>query len=120
MPADSRSPAPVWSPWRTVVAFDLVSLAADMVYEGMRAVAGPLLGSLGLPREGRACDRRGGSDRAHDAIAALIERLARENPTWGYQRVQGEPCRGHSATRRPRRTLPSALANYRQPARRQR
>jgi hypothetical protein len=28
----------------------LVSLAADMVYEGMRAVAGPLLGSLGLPR----------------------------------------------------------------------
>lgn len=36
-----------WSPWRTVVAFGLVSLAADMVYEGMRAVAGPLLGSLG-------------------------------------------------------------------------
>ena len=36
-----------WSPWRTVVAFGLVSLAADMVYEGMRSVAGPLLGSLG-------------------------------------------------------------------------
>lgn len=30
-----------------MVAFGLVSLAADMVYEGMRAVAGPLLGSLG-------------------------------------------------------------------------
>ena len=43
---DDRARAP-WSPWRTVVAFGLVSLAADMVYEGMRAVAGPLLGSLG-------------------------------------------------------------------------
>ncbi|WP_337191426.1 MFS transporter [Nocardioides flavescens] len=36
-----------WSPWRTVVAFGLVSLAADMVYEGMRSVSGPFLGSLG-------------------------------------------------------------------------
>lgn len=36
-----------WSPWRAVVAFGLVSLAADMVYEGMRSVAGPFLGSLG-------------------------------------------------------------------------
>lgn len=36
-----------WTPWRTVVAFGLVSLAADMVYEGMRSVAGPLLGELG-------------------------------------------------------------------------
>ncbi len=38
---------PTWSPWRVVVAFGLVSLAADMVYEGMRSAAGPLLGSLG-------------------------------------------------------------------------
>jgi MFS family permease len=38
---------PQWSPWRAVVAFGLVSLAADMVYEGMRSVAGPYLGSLG-------------------------------------------------------------------------
>src|SRR4051794_24565528 len=36
-----------WSPWRAVLALGLVSLAADMVYEGMRAVAGPFLGSLG-------------------------------------------------------------------------
>lgn len=38
---------PVWTPWRTVFAFGLVSLAADIVYEGMRAMAGPFLGSLG-------------------------------------------------------------------------
>ncbi|AIY17635.2 MFS transporter [Pimelobacter simplex] len=36
-----------WSPWRTVVAFGFVSLLADMVYEGMRSVAGPYLGTLG-------------------------------------------------------------------------
>ncbi len=36
-----------WTPWRTIFAFGLVSLAADMVYEGMRAMAGPLLGELG-------------------------------------------------------------------------
>jgi MFS family permease len=36
-----------WSPWRAVVTLGLVSLAADMVYEGMRSVAGPYLGSLG-------------------------------------------------------------------------
>ncbi|MFC7501444.1 MFS transporter [Nocardioides sp. GCM10030258] len=36
-----------WSPWRSVFAFGLVSLAADMVYEGMRSMSGPLLGALG-------------------------------------------------------------------------
>jgi MFS family permease len=42
-----ESTQPGWSPWRTVVAFGAVSLAGDMVYEGMRSVAGPFLGSLG-------------------------------------------------------------------------
>ena len=46
-PAPVAPPRPVWTPWRTVFAFGLVSLAADMVYEGMRAMAGPLLGDLG-------------------------------------------------------------------------
>ena len=36
-----------WTPWRAVFAFGLVSLCADMVYEGMRAMSGPFLGSLG-------------------------------------------------------------------------
>lgn len=36
-----------WSPWRTVISFGLVSLAADTVYEGLRSVSGPLLGELG-------------------------------------------------------------------------
>ncbi|BCJ75385.1 major facilitator superfamily protein [Catellatospora sp. IY07-71] len=35
------------SPWRTVVAFGLVSLCADLVYEGARSITGPLLGALG-------------------------------------------------------------------------
>src|SRR3954466_13635296 len=33
--------------WRVVVGFGVVSLAADMVYEGARSVYGPLLASLG-------------------------------------------------------------------------
>ena len=36
-----------WSPWRAVVGFGFVSLAADMVYEGARSITGPLLASLG-------------------------------------------------------------------------
>ena len=35
------------SPWRAIVGFGLVSLAADMVYEGARSITGPLLGQLG-------------------------------------------------------------------------
>src|SRR5690349_2234997 len=45
--AASAGASPGWSPWRTVVGFGVVSLAADMVYEGARSITGPLLASLG-------------------------------------------------------------------------
>ena len=44
---DEPAAGPTWSPWRVVVGFGVISLAADMVYEGARSVYGPLLGSLG-------------------------------------------------------------------------
>jgi MFS family permease len=43
----SETQAATWSPWKTVIGFGVVSLAADMVYEGARSVYGPLLASLG-------------------------------------------------------------------------
>ncbi len=41
------SAARAWSAWRTVAWFGVVSLAADMVYEGARSITGPYLASLG-------------------------------------------------------------------------
>ncbi len=43
----TAQPASARRAWRVVVGFGVVSLAADMVYEGARSVYGPLLASLG-------------------------------------------------------------------------
>jgi MFS family permease len=45
--ARADAAATSFSPWRAVVGFGVVSLAADMVYEGARSITGPLLASLG-------------------------------------------------------------------------
>lgn len=43
----SRSVAQLLRPWHFVLAFGIVSLLADMVYEGARSIIGPFLATLG-------------------------------------------------------------------------
>lgn len=44
---DLRKVRPLLAPWRFVVVFGVVSLFADMVYEGARSIIGPYLATLG-------------------------------------------------------------------------
>jgi putative transposase len=45
-----------------------------------------------------ACPSRGGRPPVGARLAALIEQMARENPGWGYKRIQGElPGLGYQA-----------------------
>lgn len=46
-PRTDAPPARPMTAWRAVVALGMVSLAADMVYEGARSITGPLLEQLG-------------------------------------------------------------------------
>ncbi|GAA1464998.1 MFS transporter [Microbacterium thalassium] len=44
---DAPRRRPLISPWRFIVTFGVVSLLADVVYEGARAVTGPILAAVG-------------------------------------------------------------------------
>ena len=56
--------------------------------------------------------KRSGRPPIDNTIAALIERMARENPTWGYQRIQGEPLKLGIASAPPRSAGSSSCDAY--------
>jgi hypothetical protein len=45
--AGEAPPRSLLRPWHFVIAFGIVSLLADMVYEGARSIIGPYLATLG-------------------------------------------------------------------------
>ena len=62
---DSTTPATAaarqsWSPWRVVVGFGTISLAADMVYEGAPLAVRPAAGLARRVGAGRGRDHRRG------------------------------------------------------------
>ncbi|ABW16345.1 Integrase catalytic region [Parafrankia sp. EAN1pec] len=102
--------------------------AARVAARGRGAAPHPAQAPVGLGRPGGARrlitqkwthPRRTGRPPVSPEIAALIERLATENTTWGYQRIQGELLKlGHqvsaSTIRRILKTLGLPPAPQRQ------
>jgi putative transposase len=61
---------------------------------------------------------RRGRPPVQDAVASLIERMAKDNPTWRYQRIQGELLKlGHRVGASTIRRVPQGLRIPPAPAR---
>ena len=58
---------------------------------------------------------RSGRPPVDPTIVALIERMARENETWGYQRIQANSSSSATASAHPRSAESSSGGGYRPP-----
>jgi transposase InsO family protein len=85
-------PAVDWAD-RAVLA-GLVRLLPGSVWHGLFVQPATLLRwHRDLVRRRWSYSHRRGRPSTSSEICALVLRLARENPTWGYRRIHGESCR---------------------------